>query len=106
MAISEVVLFIQLPLPWSFFCLCRQSRFTIQMTIEYYSGISGKKLFKQVTYCGHFDLDVNHCLPNPCKNEGNCYATKDGYHCTCVKGFKGPNCDSKCEFYIEHVKFT
>ena len=53
-----------------------------------------------------FDLDVNHCLPNPCKNEGNCYATKDGYHCTCVKGFKGPNCDSKCEFYIEPVKFT
>lgn len=46
-----------------------------------------------------FCPDVNHCLPNPCKNEGNCYATGHGYHCTCVQGFKGPNCDSKNLLY-------
>ncbi|CAB4014138.1 neurogenic locus notch homolog 1-like, partial [Paramuricea clavata] len=40
----------------------------------------------------------NQCIPNPCKNGGNCYDDEDNYKCTCVRGYTGYNCEeiSKC----------
>ena len=42
----------------------------------------------------------NQCVPNPCKNGGNCYDDEDNYKCTCVRGYTGYNCEGKCVIRI------
>ncbi|XP_069745622.1 coagulation factor X-like [Narcine bancroftii] len=38
-------------------------------------------------------VDGNQCESNPCKNQGKCYDGINQYQCTCIKGFKGINCE-------------
>lgn len=37
--------------------------------------------------------EQNQCVPNPCKNGGNCYDEGDNYKCTCIRGYTGYNCE-------------
>ena len=41
-----------------------------------------------------FVLDVNDCMPDPCKNSGNCTDGVNEYNCTCVPGYNGTNCET------------
>ena len=36
--------------------------------------------------------DIDDCHPNPCKNGANCTDRVNNYTCTCMAGYKGPNC--------------
>lgn len=38
---------------------------------------------------------VNHCVSNPCENDGNCSSTPGGYYCVCVAPFQGQRCQYK-----------
>lgn len=33
------------------------------------------------------------CVSQPCKNEGTCNLSNDGYKCLCPTGVKGTNCE-------------
>lgn len=33
------------------------------------------------------------CISQPCKNEGTCNVSNDGYKCICPTGLKGTNCE-------------
>lgn len=35
------------------------------------------------------------CIPNPCKNGGQCLGYAGGYKCLCTAGYKGNICDGK-----------
>jgi len=35
------------------------------------------------------DVITDHCVTQPCKNEGSCFNTGLGYVCTCQEGFSG-----------------
>ena len=37
-------------------------------------------------------VDINDCLPNRCKNGGNCTDQVNNYVCTCDIGYAGRNC--------------
>ena len=39
------------------------------------------------------DEDDNVCDAGPCENGAQCEATDEGYHCTCVLGYEGKNCE-------------
>ena len=43
--------------------------------------------------------DLNMCIPNPCKNGGQCLGYAGGYKCLCPAGYKGNNCDGKFLYY-------
>jgi len=36
---------------------------------------------------------INECHTNPCQNQGTCTDMPSGYHCSCVPGFIGKNCE-------------
>ena len=38
--------------------------------------------------------ETDECMSSPCRNGGRCTDLVDGYSCTCVDGYSGPNCDS------------
>ncbi|HYQ14402.1 MAG TPA: fibrinogen-like YCDxxxxGGGW domain-containing protein, partial [Polyangiaceae bacterium] len=38
------------------------------------------------------------CSPNPCVNDGRCFASGNEYACVCPQGFQGKNCDLKLSF--------
>lgn len=40
------------------------------------------------------NVDINECMPNPCKNRGICTNTLGGYVCSCRAGYTGPNCET------------
>ncbi len=45
----------------------------------------------------HVPVQVNLCLPNPCKNSATCRSlSATDYNCTCRAGFFGKNCDVSC----------
>lgn len=46
-----------------------------------------------------FFPDLNMCIPNPCKNGGQCLGYAGGYKCLCPAGYKGNNCDGKFLYY-------
>ena len=59
--------------------------------------------------------DIDECISNPCKNNGNCTDGLNGYICKCIAGFSGDNCEtSKSEKFLlhgvkhdlEHVEIT
>ena len=42
--------------------------------------------------CNH---DIDECaLMSPCRNGGTCQNTDGSYHCRCVKGYEGKQCES------------
>ena len=52
---------------------------------------------------------IDHCFDKPCKNNGSCVNSKDGYQCTCSAEFTGADCEGKlCIFALlnimKHVK--
>ena len=36
--------------------------------------------------------DIDDCYTNPCENGANCTDGVNNYTCTCMAGYKGPNC--------------
>lgn len=38
--------------------------------------------------------DIDDCLPYPCQNNGTCTDLVNDYHCDCVAGFNGINCEN------------
>ena len=36
---------------------------------------------------------ADHCCRNPCANNGTCYNSLHGYHCSCPEGFTGSFCE-------------
>ena len=40
-----------------------------------------------------FFLDINECAPDPCGDHGECEDLVNDYHCTCIPGFRGRNCE-------------
>lgn len=38
--------------------------------------------------------DIDDCLPYPCQNNGTCTDLVNDYHCDCVAGFNGKNCEN------------
>ena len=38
--------------------------------------------------------DIDDCSQDPCLNNGTCTDQVDNYHCECVEGFNGTNCES------------
>ena len=41
--------------------------------------------------------EINMCESNPCTNGGTCSTMGSSYHCLCVEGFRGINCQGKGE---------
>ncbi|CAG2213016.1 unnamed protein product [Mytilus edulis] len=39
------------------------------------------------------EIDINECLPNPCKHGATCNDKVNDYSCTCPPGYKGKNCE-------------
>jgi hypothetical protein len=37
--------------------------------------------------------DIDECASSPCRNNGSCNDSVDGYHCKCVGGYTGLHCD-------------
>lgn len=37
--------------------------------------------------------DLNMCIPNPCKNGGQCLGYEGGHKCICLPGYKGESCE-------------
>ena len=37
------------------------------------------------------------CIPNPCQNAGKCFPAENhlGYHCICIEGKRGLQCERK-----------
>ena len=40
--------------------------------------------------------EINLCESNPCINGGTCSQLGSSYHCLCVEGFRGLNCQGTC----------
>ena len=38
---------------------------------------------------------TDHCYDGPCKNNGSCVNSEDGYQCVCSEEFTGANCEGK-----------
>jgi hypothetical protein len=38
-------------------------------------------------------LEIDFCVPNPCKSNGRCLSDQSGYRCECYEGYTGENCD-------------
>ena len=38
---------------------------------------------------------VDHCYDEPCKNNGSCVNSEDGYQCICSDKFTGARCEGK-----------
>lgn len=38
--------------------------------------------------------DIDECRPDPCQNNGTCTDLVNDYHCDCVAGFNGTNCEN------------
>lgn len=38
--------------------------------------------------------DINSCSKEPCENNGTCTNLVNDYHCVCVAGFNGTNCEN------------
>ena len=49
--------------------------------------------------CG---INIDECIPLPCKNSGTCLDLTNGYKCHCHPGFTGP----KCEININDCKVS
>ena len=45
-------------------------------------------------------LELNMCIPNPCKNGGQCLGYEGGHKCICLPGYKGENCDGEIFLFI------
>lgn len=43
--------------------------------------------------------DINECSSSPCLNGARCVDDKNGYHCTCAKGFTGTPFFVKARFH-------
>ena len=56
-------------------------------------GINSYKCFCEDGWEGdHCEININECLDYPCVN-GTCADTQGSYHCSCVRGICGKNCD-------------
>ena len=56
------------------------------------------------SYCvqqGGQSVCINDCTPNPCKNDGKCQEQMPGYHCSCLSGFDGRNCELTSAYFKE-----
>ena len=42
-----------------------------------------------------FLLEIDFCLPNPCKNDAQCFGYLGGFQCECTTGFSGKLCERK-----------
>ncbi len=49
----------------------------------------------------NLSTEVNECHSNPCQYGGTCTDQIGGYHCTCLAGFTGTECQTG-EFYVGH----
>ena len=38
---------------------------------------------------------IDHCYDEPCKNNGSCVNSEDGYQCICSEKFTGARCEGK-----------
>ena len=47
-------------------------------------------------------IDLNMCVPNPCKNGGQCLGFEGGFKCVCPIGYTGLSCDGEWSW---HSKF-
>lgn len=45
--------------------------------------------------------DLNMCIPNPCKNGGQCLGYEGGHKCICLPGYKGESCEGE---YLVHFR--
>ncbi len=39
------------------------------------------------------NININSCMPNPCRNYGICKITPIGYTCTCTGNYYGSRCE-------------
>ncbi|KAL2087425.1 hypothetical protein ACEWY4_016253 [Coilia grayii] len=43
----------------------------------------------------------NHCLHNPCANNGTCSTLAEAYFCICLPGYSGRNCEQESQAILE-----
>lgn len=43
-------------------------------------------------------IDIDDCLPGPCRNNGTCTDLVNDYQCDCVAGFNGKNCENSEQY--------
>lgn len=55
-----------------------------------------KRMYSSRFYSKMFLIhtDIDDCLPYPCQNNGTCTDLVNDYHCDCVAGFNGRNCEN------------
>lgn len=63
------------------------ARYVIGLVIAY-NFITSKTFF--ISY--HFQIDHDHCTPNPCENGAPCFNTPVDYYCHCSQDWQGKNC--------------
>lgn len=51
-----------------------------------------------------FIEEINLCESNPCSNGGTCSQFANSYHCLCVEGFRGINCQGMFTGQIKLLK--
>ena len=61
------------------------------MTYRTLAG-SNKAILAYFKTC-HLTLELDECSSGPCQNNGTCFSDLDNYHCTCLMGFTGRNCE-------------
>jgi len=49
-------------------------------------------------YTGQYcEIKRDYCLPNPCKNGGECKNRLTDFICTCKPGYSGVDCSKDCD---------
>lgn len=55
-------------------------------------------LLNAILFLFLFPEEINLCESNPCTNGGTCSTLLNSYHCLCVEGFRGINCQGKLTY--------
>ena len=70
---------------WHYTCFC----FVFVFSPQFYA------ILTFLTFGKTSSSGIDHCYDEPCKNNGSCVNSEDGYQCICSEKFTGARCEGK-----------